>query len=678
MKYIDILRQRSDIAFAVSVVLVLAIMLLPMPSFFLDILLSVSISISIVILLTSVYIRRPLDFSVYPSLLLIVTLYRLSLNIATTRVILLRGHEGPDAVGRVIKSFGNFVVGGNYAVGFVVFLILVIINFVVITKGAGRIAEVAARFTLDAMPGKQMAIDADLNAGMIDDEEARRRREQIAREADFYGAMDGASKFVRGDAIAGLVITGINIIGGLLIGILQRGLPIGEAAQTYTLLTIGDGLVSQIPALLVSTSAGIIVSRAGSETDLGQEVTRQIFVNPKALSTASGILFLFALVPGLPHIPFLLISLTAGSVAFILAKRPEQLEVVEETTEKMEEPPIESYLEIDPLSLEIGYGLITLVEEPSGQLLAKIKSMRRQIAQEMGFVIPSVHIKDNLQLRPHEYSFLIKGVEIARGEVIVGKYLAVSSSGKDEPIEGIPTKEPAFGLTAYWIDENIVELAQRKGFTVVDPATVIVTHITELLKKYGWEVLTRVEVQNILDNVSRAYPKIVEELIPSVLPLGTVQRVLQNLLRERVPIKDIVTILETLLDYGVNVKDAEILTEHVRQSLARVITKQYTLPDGTVPIYTLDPRLEREIIQNIEEGTSISPHLIQKLMKGLEKILNDERLRSIQPIIVCSPQVRRHLRKIIERIMPSVAVISSNEISSDAKLFSMGTVSYED
>ncbi len=677
MKYVDVLKQRSDIAFAVSVVLVLAIMLLPMPSFFLDILLSVSISISIVILLTSVYIRKPLDFSVYPSLLLIVTLYRLSLNIATTRVILLRGHEGPDAVGRVIKSFGNFVVGGNYAVGFVVFLILVIINFVVITKGAGRIAEVAARFTLDAMPGKQMAIDADLNAGMIDDEEARRRREQIAREADFYGAMDGASKFVRGDAIAGLIITAINIVGGLLIGILQRGLPIGEAAQTYTLLTIGDGLVSQIPALLVSTSAGIIVSRAGSETDLGQEVTKQIFVNPKALSTASGILFLFALVPGLPHIPFLLISLTAGSVAFILAKRPEQLDVVEEPAEKMEEPPIESYLEIDPLSLEIGYGLITLVEEPSGQLLAKIKSMRRQIAQEMGFVIPSVHIKDNLQLRPHEYSFLIKGVEIARGEVIVGKYLAVSSSGKDEPIEGIPTKEPAFGLTAYWIDENIVELAQRKGFTVVDPATVIVTHMTELLKKYGWEVLTRVEVQNILDNVSRAYPKIVEELIPSVLPLGTVQRVLQNLLRERVPIKDIVTILETLLDYGVNVKDPEILTEHVRQSLARVITKQYTLPDGTVPIYTLDPRLEREIIQNIEEGTSISPHLIQKLMKGLEKILNDERLKSIQPIIVCSPQVRRHLRKIMERIMPSVVVISSNEISSDAKLFSMGTVDYE-
>ena len=678
MKYMDIVKQRSDIVFAVSVVLVLAIMLLPMPSFFLDILLSISISISIVVLLTSVYIKKPLDFSVYPSLLLIVTLYRLSLNIATTRVILLRGHEGPDAVGRVIKSFGNFVVGGNYAVGFVVFLILVIINFVVITKGAGRIAEVAARFTLDAMPGKQMSIDADLNAGMIDDEEARRRREDIAREADFYGAMDGASKFVRGDAIAGLIITGINILGGLLIGIIQRRLPIGEALQTYTLLTIGDGLVSQIPALLVSTSAGIIVSRAGSETDLGQEVTKQIFVNPKALSTASGILFLLALVPGLPHIPFLLISLTAGSVAFILARRPETTEVVEEAVERVEEPPIESYLEIDPLSLEIGYGLIQLVEEPSGQLLSKIKSMRRQIAQEMGFVIPSVHIKDNLQLRPHEYSFLIKGVEIARGEVVVGKYLAVSSGGQEEPLEGIPTKEPAFGLKAYWIDENVVEMAQRKGYTVVDPSTVIVTHMTELLKRHGWEVLTRLEVQNILDNVSRTYPKIVEELVPAVLPLGTVQRVLQNLLKEGVPIKDIVTILETLLDYGTNIKDPELLTEYVRQSLARIITKQYTLPDGTVPVYMLDPRLERELLQNVEEGTSISPQLIQRLMKGLEKTLNDERIRSMQPVIVCSPQVRRHLRKIIERIMPSVVVISSNELSTDAKLFSLGTVSYED
>jgi len=461
-------------------VIVLGIMLLPVPAFALDIFLSTSVSIAIVVLLTSVYIKKPLDFSVFPSLLLMVTLYRLSLNIATTRIILLKGNEGPEAAGRVIKSFGDFVVGGNYAVGLIVFLILVIINFIVIiTKGAGRIAEVAARFTLDAMPGKQMAIDADLNAGLIDEETARQRRETISHEADFYGAMDGASKFVRGDAIAGLVITGINIVGGLLIGVLQKGMPIVDAARTYTLLTIGDGLVSQIPALLVSTAAGIVVSRAGSDTDLGEEVKRQMFINPKALSTASGVLFILALVPGLPHIPFLIISITSGAIAYMVSRKPvEEQEDVEEN-EAPPEPSIESYLELDPLSLEIGYGLIPLVEEPGGQLLGKIKAMRRQIAQELGFIVPPVHIKDNLQLRPHEYSFQIKGVEIAKGEVLLGKWLAVAGEDGVDKLDGIPTKEPAFGLPAVWIDESEVEIAQAKGHTVVDPSTVIVTHLTE-------------------------------------------------------------------------------------------------------------------------------------------------------------------------------------------------------
>ncbi len=679
MNWLKLLKERSDIALGISVIMVLGIMLLPMPAFILDILLSISISVSIVVLLTSVYIKKPLDFSVFPSLLLIVTLYRLSLNIATTRIILLKGSEGPEAAGRVIKSFGNFVVGGNYAVGLIVFLILVIINFVVITKGAGRIAEVAARFTLDAMPGKQMAIDADLNAGLIDENEARRRRELIAQEADFYGAMDGASKFVRGDAIAGLIITGINIIGGLLIGILQKGLPLSEAAQTYTILTIGDGLVSQIPALLVSTSAGIIVSRAGSDADLGKEFTKQIFVNPKALSTASGILFLLALVPGLPHIPFIIISLTAGSIAYIMTRRPAQEEEkVEKEEEVSEEPPIESYLEIDPLSLEIGYGLISLVEEPGGQLLSKIKAMRRQIAQELGFVIPSIHIKDNLQLRPHEYSFLIKGIEIARNEVVVGKWLAVAAQEQHEPLDGIPTKEPAFGLPAYWIDEQLIEEAQAKGFTVVDTSTVIVTHLTELLRKHGWEVLTRAEVQNILDSVSRVYPRIVEELIPNVLSLGTVQRVLQNLLKERVPIKDMITILETLLDHGQSIKDPETLTEVVRQALSRVITRQHMLPDGTLPVFTLDPRFEKEILEAIQHGNGIKPDLIQKLMKSLDKAIKSVGAGNIQPVIVCSPQVRSHLRRIAERIKPSLSVISSAELSPEAKLYSLGMVTYED
>ncbi len=677
MNRLEILKHRSDVLLAVSMVAVLGIMLLPLPSFTLDILLSVSISLSIVVLLTSIYIQRPLDFSVFPSLLLMITLYRLSLNIATTRIILLRGSEGPEAAGRVIKSFGDFVVGGNYAVGLIVFLILVIINFVVITKGAGRIAEVAARFTLDAMPGKQMSIDADLNAGLIDDLEARRRREQISQEADFYGAMDGASKFVRGDAIAGLVITAINIVGGLLIGMLQKGMPIADAARTYTILTIGDGLVSQIPALLVSTSAGIVVSRAGSATDLGEEVKRQIFINPKALSTASGILFVLALVPGLPHIPFLLIALTAGSAAY-LTSRISSRTAKEEPVEAPSEPSIESYLELDPLSLEIGYGLIPLVEEPGGQMLGKIKAMRRQIAQELGFIVPPIHIKDNLQLRPHEYSFLIKGVEIDRGKVFVDKWLAVAAEEKREKLEGIPTKEPSFGLPALWIDDKDVERARSGGYTVVDPATVIVTHLIELLKRHGWEVLTRTEVQNILDNVSRNYPRIVEELIPTVLPLGTVQRVLQNLLRERVPIKDMLTILETLLDHGQNVKDPDTLTEFVRQALSRVITRQYTLPDGTLPLYTLDPLLEREIIQAVEDNTEIPPQLMQRLMKGIEGSIKGEKAEGIQPVLVCSPAIRRYLRRITERIMPSLVVLSSAELSPEVKLYSLGKVSRED
>ncbi len=671
---------KNDLVFAISVVAVMGIMLLPMPAFALDVFLSLSISVSVVILLTSVYIKKPLDFSVFPSLLLIVTLYRLSLNIATTRIILLKGHEGPTAAGTVINAFGNFVVGGNYVVGFIVFLILVVINFVVITKGAGRIAEVAARFTLDAMPGKQMAIDADLNAGLIDEAEARRRRELIAREADFYGAMDGASKFVRGDAIAGLVITGINIIGGLLIGILQQGMPIGEAAKTYTILTIGDGLVSQIPALLVSTSAGIVVSRAGAETDLGQEMSRQVFVNPKALSTASGVLFVLALVPGLPHVPFFLIALVAGSAAFVLLKRPEQQPQEEPSAEEMLPEPettsLEQYIEVDPLTLEIGYGLIPLVEGPEGTLLNKIKAMRRQIADELGFVIPPVHIKDNLSLRPHEYRFLIKGIDIAKGEVLMGKFLAVASEPGAEPIDrAIPTKEPAFGLQAYWIEEGQVEEAKSKGYTVVDTSTVIVTHLTELLRRHGWEVLTRAEVQAILDTVSKAYPRLVEELVPNTLPLGTVQRVLQNLLKERVPIKDIVTILETLIDHGQSVKDPEALTEFVRQALSRVITKQYQLPDGSIPVLTLEPGFEREIMEAIDRGTGIDFELMQKMMRAFDKIMKDERMAMAQPVLVCSPQLRRHLRKIADRVMPSLVVLSSAEIWPDVKLVSLGVVS---
>ncbi len=677
MKILTLIQQRGDVVVAVSMVAVLGVMLLPLPPFLLDVLLSFSIALSVVILITSVYVQKPLDFSVFPSLLLMATLYRLSLNIASTRLILLKGNEGVDAAGQVIKSFGSFVVGGNYAVGLIIFLILVVVNFVVITKGAGRIAEVAARFTLDAMPGKQMAIDADLNTGLIDESEARRRRAVISQEADFYGAMDGASKFVRGDAIAGLLITAINIVAGLIIGILQYGMPITEAATTYTLLTVGDGLVSQIPALLVSTAAGLVVSRAGTETDLGKDITRQILINPKALVTASGILFVFGLVPGLPHIPFLLISAASGGLAYILSRSVVKEEAEEKIEAAQEEPKIESFLELDPLTLEIGYGLIPLVEDRRGELLTKVKAMRRQLAAEIGFIVPPIHIKDNLQLRPHEYSFLIRGIEVARSEVMMGHWLAVASEGA-ERIEGIPTKEPAFGLPAYWIEEKDIEKAQLSGYMVVDSATVIATHLTELIRKHGWELLTRTEVQNLLDNVSKGYPKIVDELIPSHLTLGGVQRVLQNLLRERVPINDLVTILDTLLDYAPSIKDTEMLTEYVRQALSRYITRQYVTQDGSIPVLTLDPKFERTLSQTVEAGGAISPDIVSKLIRGVENVLGKDKLKGIQPIILCSTQVRRFLRRLTEKFLPSVVVLSNAEISPSARLYTIGMVRYED
>ncbi len=679
MNVIDTLQKRSDITVVFGVVVIVAVMILPIPPFMLDILLSFSLSLSIVILIRSIFVKKPLDFSVFPTVLLFATLYRLALNVASTRLILLKGHEGTDAAGQVIRSFGNFVVGGNYAVGLIVFLILVVINFVVITKGAGRIAEVAARFTLDAMPGKQMAIDADLNAGLIDEAEARRRRALISQEADFYGAMDGASKFVRGDAIAGLIITGINIIGGFIIGTLQQHMPISEAAKTYTILTIGDGLVAQIPALLVSTSAGIVVSRAGSDMDLGKNIVSQLIINPKALATVSVILITLAVIPGLPRLPFLIISVTFAALAYVLSRPPEVTKEEEPEEIPQEEPPIEPFLAIEPLTLEIGYGLIPLVEPEEAPLLAKIKAMRRQLASELGFVVPSIHIKDNLQLKPHEYSFIIRGIEVGKGEVMMGYYLAVAPEGAEE-IEGIPTKEPAFGLPAYWVEEKNTEVARTKGYMIVDPATVIVTHITELIKNHAWELLTRTEVQSMLDNVSRTYPKIVDELIPTHMTLGGVQRVLQNLLREKVPINDLVTILETLLDYAPVTKDIELLTEYVRQALARFITKQHIAPDGSLRVLTLDTRFELAISESVEKTEEIKPDIMAKLLQAIEKAVKEmsEKYRDIQPIILCSPQSRRFVRKIVERFIPSLVILSTAEIVPSAKIYTVGVVKYED
>jgi len=677
MNFLEMLKKRQDVAVAVVMVGIIGVMLIPLPPLLLDLLLTISISLSLTILITSIYIKKPLEFSVLPTVLLISTLFRLSLNVATTRLILLKGNEGVQAAGQVIQSFGKFVVGGDYTVGIIIFLILVIINFIVITKGAGRIAEVAARFTLDAMPGKQMAIDADLNSGLIDETQARHRREEISQEADYYGSMDGASKFVRGDAVAGLIITAINILGGLVIGTLQKGMTAVDAATTYTILTIGDGLVSQIPALLISTAAGIVVSRAGSDDDIGKQIGKQVLVNPKVLFTVSGVLLAFGIVPGLPHIPFLLISAVSGGMGYVLSKdSQEEQDQVSEISEEAPagEPMIESFLELDPLSLEIGYGLIPLVDQSNGELLGKIKAMRRQLASEFGFVVPPIHIKDNLQLRPHEYTFLIRGIEIVKGEVMMGHWLAVDS-GNAERIEGVPTKEPAFGLPAYWIDENSVEKAQMAGYMVVDTATVIGTHITELIREYSWELLTRNETQNLLDNISKTYPKIVEELIPANLTLGAVQRVLQNLLKERVPIKDIMAIFDSLLDYSPNMKDPELLTEQVRQALSRTITKQYTDDKGKLPVFTVDPTFERMLSQS--EGGQVNPDVIHKIAKSIENVLATGQLQGSQPIILCSSNIRRLLRKIVERISSAIVVLSTAEIISTTNLDIKGMVRYE-
>ncbi len=669
-------QNKEGVMVALGMVGVLGLMLVPLPPMLLDLFLSLSIALSVVIVVTSVFVNKPLDFSIFPSLLLMATLFRLALNIASTKLILLRGAEGTEAAGKVIKSFGDFVVSGNYVVGMILFLIIVVVNFVVITKGAGRIAEVAARFTLDAMPGKQMSIDADLNSGLIDEAEARRRRALIAEEADFYGAMDGASKFVRGDAIAGLVITGINILGGFVLGVLQQGLSLAEAATTYTMLTVGDGLVSQIPALLISFAAGIVVSRAGSDADLGRLLTRQLFINFKTLATTSAVLLVFGLIPGLPHLPFLMIAALAGGLAFWM--RRQEIEKAQETGEGAavaEEPPMEAYLETDPLTLEIGYGLIPLVEG-AGELLTKIKGMRRQLATDLGFVVPPIHIRDNLQLRPHEYLLYLKGVELARHEVMPDHWLAVG--GESPEVYGIPTKEPAFGLPAAWITDREREPAQLAGCMVVDTPTVIATHLTELLKKHGWELLSLGEVQCMLDRVAKQYPRLVDELIPTHLTLGGVQRVLQNLLRELVPIKDMVTILETLLDYSPSVKEVDQLTEYVRQALARYLTRQYQGPDGQIPVLLLDPRFEKPLAESIEKGGGLSPDLISKLLKGIEKVLGREARTDTQPVLVCSTPLRRFLRRFADKFMPSLAVLSNAEIAPQAKLYTLGMIRYED
>ena len=676
----------SNTVMAVVVVGILLVMMIPLRPFILDILLSFNITFSLTILLVSMYVLKPLDFSVFPSILLIATLFRLSLNVASTRLILLHGNEGLGAAGRVIETFGHFVVGGNFVIGFIVFLVLVLINFIVITKGATRIAEVAARFTLDAMPGKQMSIDADLNAGLITEADAKIRRNEVEQEANFYGAMDGASKFVRGDAIAGIIITLINILGGLIVGVLQQGVPLSDAAHTYTLLTVGDGLVTQIPALIVSTASGMLVTRSTASSDLGKEVERQLFLQPEVIAAASVILLVFGLIPGMPKVSFLSISLVMAVFAYAVFRSSKESEkagagaVPEESAAES----VEALLPLDLLGLEIGYSLIPLVDaEQGGELLERIRGLRRQLALEMGFVVGAIHIRDDLQLKPNGYVIKLKGVEVAKGEIMLGHYLAITTGDEHIKINGIETKEPAFGLPAVWIDEKDKERIQANGFVVVDPATVISTHLTEIIKTYAHELLDRQSVQSLLENFGINHPKLVQELVPNIIPVGTLQKVLQQLLRERISIRDLLTILETLADYVPITKDVDKLIGYVRQALARTITRQYEDRDGNITVVMVSPDIEDSIVKSVqhteyESFVTADPDIIQNIVSGFQKFVKIFTDRGLEPIVLCSPNTRIYLRKILEKFFPNVAVLSYNEIIDDTNIKSLGMLVLKD
>ncbi len=684
--FLDKLSKNSDLALALGLVGILAVMVIPMPAVLLDLFLSLGIAFSMVLLLTSVYAARALDFSIFPSLLLITTLFRLSLNVATTRVILLHGAEdGTAAAGHVIQSFGEFVVGGNYAVGMVIFIILVIINFIVITKGAGRVAEVSARFTLDAMPGKQMAIDADLNAGLINEEEAKRRRSEIAREADFYGAMDGASKFVRGDAIAGIMIVGVNPVGRIIIGTLQKGMDIGLAAETFPLLTIGNGLVPPIPALIISTAAGIIVTRTASGTNYSQEFSKQLLMQPKAIGAAGGIMFFMAMIPGLPTVPFLILALSLGGVARYLMKKEKATELAKKQVqekEKLKPVPekLENLLPIDMLELEVGYGLINIVDaEQNGDLLERVSNIRKQFALDLGVVIPSLRIRDNLELKPGDYQVLLKGVVVGSGSLMVGNLLAMDPGNVMEPISGIPTKEPAFGLDAIWVTPRQKEEATYAGYTVVDLSTVIATHLTELVRQNAHELLGRQELQSLIDALKQNAPKVIEDLIPNLLPVGTILKVLRNLLKESVSIRDLRTIFEALADAAPTQKDATLLTEHVRSALARTITRKLVGADGQLNLLTLDRSIEETIAGGIiqtDQGQQLSldPEFVRSFIQSLNQQAMELASQSNQAVILCSPLIRHHLKTLVDRFIPNIVILSHNEITPNVNVKAFGTV----
>lgn len=680
----DKINQNSDAIIIVFILIILGSLVLPVPPFLLDILLTMSISFSMLILMATVYVDSPLKLSSFPSLLLLATLFRLSLNVASTRRILLHGHEGSDAAGHVIQSFGQFVVGGSYVVGIIVFLVLVIINFIVITKGTERISEVAARFTLDAMPGKQMSIDADLNSGLIDEKEAQRRRQEIEREADFYGAMDGATKFIRGDAIAAIIIIFINMIGGIIIGMVQKGMDFQSALQNFTILTIGDGLVSQIPALITSTAAGLMVTRAASETNLGKEIFTQLTSIPKALWMASGAVFTMGIVPGMPTLPFLILSAILGFSGYIMyltlkeREKTEKEEKAKEVIKQLEEEQPESYISPpEVLTFEIGYRLIKLVDESQGgELIKRIKNLRKQLSKELGLIVPPVHIKDNLELKPNEYRILIKGVEVARYEVEPDKYLALDTGSIREKVEGVPTKDPAFGLNALWIDEANKDRAKLNGYTVVDLPTVIVTHLSEIIKRYSYEILTRMQVKEIIDNIAKSYP-IIKDIIPSQVPLNILHKVLQNLLKEGIPITDIITIVEALADNINKTQDPDILTEYVRAALSRMITSMFA-KNGQLTALILGNKTQEYLLNLLKENDwqmpPLNPVFVQKLITEISKHLESFIIQGTTPVLLTSPNIRRYIRQIIENYIPNLQVLSYSEIDSKIKLNIIGVM----
>ena len=675
--------KRSDLLIGFAVITIIAVMLIPIPPFLLDFLIAANVTIAVILLLLSLYISEPVAFSVFPTVLLMVTLYRLSLNVASTRLILLNGSQGTSAAGEVIQSFGQFVVGGNYVVGFVVFLVLIAIQYIVVNHGAVRTSEVTARFTLDAMPGKQMSIDADLNAGLIDEFEARERRDRVSREAEFYGAMDGAVRFTQRDAIASIIIVAINIIAGFFIGVVSHGMPLIEALKTYTILTIGDGLVTAIPALLVSVTGGVMTTRAACQSDLGEQVSSQVFSDPKPVVLGAVVLFLISLIPGLPFLAFFVLSAVVGTVGLRVAKKKRETALLVDQIQEEEPPPaeesVEKLLRVDPLGLELGYQLIHLVEnKPGGDFLSHVKSIRRQLATELGVVIPPIHITDNLQLKPKEYRILLKGVEIARSELMPGHLMAIHPGRPTEKIEGIPTHEPAFRLEALWVRNEQREKAQLAGFTVVENTTVLSTHLTETIKGVLNELLSRQEVKTLIDGVNETHPKVVEELIPAVMTVGEIQKILQNLLRERVSIRDMVTILETLADFAPRTKNITLLTEYSRQSLGRSICQSFISESGEMKVMTLSRELETILsnavtVTELDNYLSLDPAQARSILMKVQKSVSEKTFEGY-PILLVPSNIRLHVRRFLEHVLTNLVVLSHNEIPPHVKLVSLGEV----